>query len=68
MPSYNPYFETELSNFFEGINKVAVSSGVYLDQFHRFSFTKICYFKQSLFTGTVVLRTLPSMCKENTDI
>ena len=29
-------------------------------------FTKICHFKQSIFTDTVVVHTLPSMCKEYT--
>ena len=37
---------------------------IYLKQYHRFSFTKICYIKQSLFTDTVVLHTLPSMSKK----
>ena len=41
---------------------------IYLEQYHRFSFTKICYIKQLLFTDTVVLHTLPSMCKENNNI
>ena len=41
---------------------------IYLEQYHRLSFTKICYFKQSLFTETVVLHTLLSMCKENNNI
>ena len=35
---------------------------IYLEQYHRFSFSKICDIKQSLFTDTVVLHTLPSMC------
>ena len=38
---------------------------IYLEQYHRFSFTKICYITQSLFIDKVVLHTLPSMCKEN---
>ena len=38
---------------------------IYIDQYHKFSFTKICYIEQSLFTDTVVLHTLPSMCREN---
>ena len=41
---------------------------IYLEQYHRFSFTEICYIKQSLFTDTVVLHTLPSMYKENKNI
>ena len=41
---------------------------IYLEQYYRFSLTKICYIKQSLFTDTVVLHILPSMCKENNNI
>ena len=36
----------------------------YLEQCHGLLFTKICYFKKSIFTDTVVLHTLPSMRKE----
>ena len=41
---------------------------IYLEQYHRFSFTKICYIKQSLFADTVVLHTLPNMYKETNNI
>ena len=41
---------------------------IYLEQYHRFSFTKICYIKQLLFTDTVALHTLPNMCKESNNI
>ena len=41
---------------------------IYLEQCHVFLFTKICYFKQLIFTDTVVLHTLPSMCKEYNNI
>ena len=37
---------------------------IYLEPCHAFLFTKICYFKQLIFTDTVVLHTSPSMCKE----
>ena len=41
---------------------------IYLEQCHVFLFTKICCFKQLIFTDTVVLHTLPSMCKEYNNI
>ena len=37
---------------------------IYLEQYHRFSFTKIYCLKQSLFTDTFVLHKLPSTCKK----
>ena len=40
------------------------SLDIYLEQCHVFLFTKITYFKQLIFTDTVVLHTLSSMCKE----
>ena len=41
---------------------------MYVSSVDLFSFTKICYFKQPLFTETVVLHTLPHICKENNNI
>ena len=41
---------------------------IYLEQRHVFLLTKISYFKQLIFTDTVMLHILPRVCKEYNNI